>query len=249
MNKLERTLGLFFVPLIWFVSADIYMLVSPALLPPLKNVGGKLYFLLHSQQLHQDILATFSRWSMGFVSGALSGTLCGLLLGLSKKAMRYSEFTIEFFRSMPVTAIFPLFLMIFGIGDESKIAMAFLPSFLLMIVNTTYGVTLAEPLRRKVARSFGATNFQIFSKIVLMDALPQIFVGLRLALAQSLIVTVVSEMFIGTDYGLGQRVYDSYLTNSIQTLYATLIILGTIGYVANRCMLLIESRTVFWTGK
>ena len=104
--------------------------------------------------------------------------------------------------------------------------------------------------RRKMAAVFGASKFQIFRLIIIiMDALPQIFVGLRLALAQSLIVTVVSEMFIGTDFGLGQRVYDSYLTNSVTTLYALLIVLGVIGYGANKLLVFLESRIVFWTGK
>ena len=71
----------------------------------------------------------------------------------------------------------------------------------------------------------------------------------RLSLAQSLIVTVVSEMFIGTDFGLGQRVYDSYLTNSVSTLYALLIVLGTLGYLANRLMVMGERRLVFWAGR
>ena len=74
---------------------------------------------------------------------------------------------IEFFRAMPVTAIFPLFLLFFGLGDGSKIAMAFFPTFLLMLINTYYGVVLASPERRNMAVVFGATPTQVFKYIVL----------------------------------------------------------------------------------
>jgi ABC-type nitrate/sulfonate/bicarbonate transport system permease component len=125
--------------------------------------------------------------------------------------------------------------------------MAFTPTFLLMLVNTSYGVTLSDRTRRKMALVFGATPIQIFIKVIAMDALPQIFVGLRLALTQSLIVTVVSEMFIGTEFGLGQRVFDSYLTSSLSSLYALLIILGLFGYFTNKLLMLVERKVVFWT--
>jgi NitT/TauT family transport system permease protein len=189
------------------------------------------------------------RWAIGFSLGVSTGILLGLILGLSTRLRSFFEFPLEFCRSLPITAIFPLFLIVFGIDDPSKIAMAFTPTFLLMAVNTSYGVLLTDPTRRRMAAVFGATRFQTFGKIIVMDALPQVFVGLRLALTQSLIVVVVSEMFIGTDYGLGQRVYDSYLTNSVSTLYALLIVLGVIGYLFNRVLLFAEARFVFWAGK
>lgn len=245
----ERTLGILILPLFWFISQDLLSLMSPILFPSLSDVSRRLFTILQNGSLASDFIYTVCRWLIGFSLGVIAGVVFGLFLGVSETAKRISEFPVEFMRSMPVTAIFPLFLIIFGIGDESKIAMAFTPTFLLMTVNTMYGVAYAEPLRRKMAKVFGASRWQIFTKIVAKDALPQIFVGLRLSLAQSLIVTVVSEMFIGTDFGLGQRVYDSYLTNSITTLYALLIVLGTLGYLANRVMLFTEKRILFWTGK
>lgn len=209
----------------------------------------RLYSLITSGTISQDLFATMYRWAIGFSLGVSTGILVGLLLGISSGIRSFLEFPLEFFRSMPITAIFPLFLIVFGVDDSSKIAMAFTPTFLLIVVNTSYGVLLTDPTRRRMAAVFGARTFQTFRKIIVMDALPQIFVGLRLALSQSLIVVVVSEMFIGTDFGLGQRVYDSYLTNSVSTLYALLIVLGVIGYLFNRMLLFAEARFVFWAGK
>ncbi len=245
-NYLQTLLGILIIPFIWFICADVLTLVNAALLPSLISVLRRFADLIGSGSIFADLGATVLRWLTGFSLGVFTGVLTGLILGLSPALMRTMQFPIEFFRAMPVTAIFPLFLIVFGIGDSSKIAMAFTPTFLLMTVNTSYGVTLAETLRRKMARVFGASSIQIFFRIVTMDALPQIFVGLRLSLSLSLVVTVVSEMFIGTDFGLGQRVYDSYLTNSVTTLYALLIALGLLGYFANQLMMFLERKAVFW---
>ena len=248
-TKIYTVIGVLIIPAAWLLCADLLELASPVLLPPLTSVISRLGKIIENGSLITDLYNTTYRWAVGFTLGVILGILLGLVLGISTRIRAALDFPIEFFRTMPVTAIFPLFLIIFGIDDPSKIAMAFTPTFLLMVVNTTYGVTLADPTRRKMAQVFGANRFQIFKNIVAMDALPQIFLGLRLALTQSLIVTVVSEMFIGTDYGLGQRVYDSYLTNSITTLYALLIVLGLIGYFANKVLVTIEKRMIFWTGK
>ena len=243
----EALFGLAIIPFTWWIVADWLQLVNPLLLPSLQSVLVKLGRILSSGSLLIDLKFTLWRWIVGFSFGAVAGILSGLVLGYSRRGIALFEFPIEFLRALPVTAIFPLYLIIFGVGDSAKIAMAFTPTYLLMLINTTYGVTLAEPTRRKMAKVFGATKFQIFRYVITFDALPQIFIGLRLAVSLSLVVTVVSEMFIGTDFGLGQRVYDSYLTNSVTTLYALLIVLGVLGYLLNKFVIVIGRRVVFWS--
>lgn len=241
--------GIFLSLLTWYLFADVLVVSSPMLLPPVTKVFLKLYLLFSTGTLVTDLVATLYRWSIGFFLGPFTGVSLGLLIGSSKTIYSIVEIPLEFLRSLPVTAIFPLFLLVFGIGDESKIAMAFLPTCLLVLVNTAYGVLYASPERRRMAKSFGATPLQIFSRITIFEAIPQIFIGLRLAVSLSLVVTVVSEMFIGTDFGLGQRVYDSYLTSAVTTLYAVLIVLGVLGYLSNKVLLFIEKRYIFWAGR
>jgi NitT/TauT family transport system permease protein len=233
----------------WFGVADIFKLCAPQLLPPLVLVLQRLIEIIINGSLATDMWATLFRWIVGFTSGTIGGILLGLFLGLHPRVYKMFEFPIEFIRTMPVTAIFPLFLIVFGIGDASKIAMAFTPTFLLMLVSAASGVLNASQSRIIMAKVFGATQWQIFWKIVVFETLPQIFIGLRLALSLSLIVTVVSEMFIGSSNGLGQRIYDSYLTSDSITLYAVLIVLGVLGFVLNKFVVKIEKRFVFWSGR
>ena len=245
---LQKYSGLIFLIGLWVLITDLG-LASPILLPSLEVVLTKLYTMAMGGKLHPDVLATLMRFFSGLFLGAVLGAFAGLILGVMPKLYSALELPIEFFRSLPVTAIFPLFLMIFGIGDASKIAMAFLPSFLIMLINAAYGVKHAAPERLRMARVFGASPRQCFFQVTLLEALPQIFIGLRLALSTALIVTVVAEMFIGTEKGLGQRIYDSYLTSATPTLYAILIVLGLMGYWLNKIILWIENRFIFWAAR
>jgi len=249
MHRLESLFGFLFFILLWLLAVDVFNFVNPILLPPLHDVIARLGQLITNGSLARDFLATFMRWAYGFGMGATLGVAAGLALGVAPRIYRILEGPLEFFRAMPVTAIFPLFLILFGIGDASKIAMAFLPTFLLMLINASYGVAHASPERRRAVQVFGATRWQIFRYVVFFEALPQIFIGFRLALSLSLIVTIVSEMFIGTDTGLGQRIYDSYLTSSVTTIYALLLVVGTLGYLVNKASMLLEKRFIFWAGR
>lgn len=241
--------GTVFLLFLWWLCSDWMHWINPFLLPPLESILPKLQKLVFAGIILPDLQATCYRWAAGFFLGTLSGLLIGLVLGISPRIYRAFELPIEFFRAMPVTAIFPLYLVFLGIGDESKIAMAFTPTFLLMLINAAYGVSHSPHSRQHMAKVFGATHWQIFRKIIFFDALPQIFIGLRHAVSLSLIVTVVSEMFIGTELGLGQRVYDSYLTNQTPTLYALLILLGIMGYLMNKLVITIEKKFIFWAGR
>jgi NitT/TauT family transport system permease protein len=139
--------------------------------------------------------------------------------------------------------------MIFGIGSLSKIAIAVFISFWVVLVNSAYGVIYSSKTRAKVSKSFGATPWQVFRDVTIKEALPQIFVGIKTAISLSLIVVVVSEMFIGSTTGLGQKIYDSYVTYESANLYAWLIVTGLLGYALNKLFGIFEKRTVHWVGK
>ena len=186
---------------------------------------------------------------MGYATGCLVGVPLGLLVGSSLRLYRSTLPLLDFFRSLPVTALFPLFLLLFGIGEEAKIAMAFASTVFVVALNSAYGVLQAQRARIKAARVFGASRWQIFRWVIFFEALPQTLVGMRTTLSLSLIVVIVSEMFIGTKWGLGQRIYDAYTVNLTEELYAVLLVTGLLGYLSNRLFMAIETRLVFWTGK
>lgn len=234
--------------ILWWILTK-FGFANSFLLPSPEDTFSRLFELFSSGEVFNDINLTFYRWSIGYLLGCIVGIPLGILMGYSEKVYKSSEFLIEFFRSLPVTAMFPLFLLMFGIGDSSKIAMTFTATVFIIIINSAYGVTQTKKTRIKAAKTFGATNFQIFTNVVFYESLPHTLIGMRTTLSLSLIVVIVSEMFIGTQYGLGQRIYDAYTRNSVDELYAVIVLLGIIGYFSNKLFMYIETKIAFWTGK
>lgn len=234
--------------LIWWLVTNLN-LVNPLFLSKPGETFIKFFQLIQTGKVLPDLWATFYRTLIGFGIATLIGVPIGIILGSSKKLYYSLELVIDFFRSLPATALFPLFLLVFGIGDAAKIAIGIFVCAWIIIVNSAYGVLHSPKTRMKLAQIFKATKLQIFKDITFFEALPQIFVGLRLSISIALIVVVVAEMFIGTKIGLGQRIFDAHLTYRTTELYAVILLAGLLGYILNKLFLLIEKRVLHWTGK
>ena len=233
---------------LWYLVTSL-KLVPPLLVPSPTATFRRLVGLFLHEHLTSDIGATAWRWGCGYILGCLIGVPFGLFIGNSRKVYAASYPTLDFFRSLPVTALFPLFLLLFGIGDSAKIAMAFSAALFVVILNCAYGALQAKETRLRAARVFGASEGQVFRWVVFFEALPQTLSGMRTSLSLCLVVVIVSEMFIGTQLGLGQRVFDAYTVNDTEKLYAVLVLIGLLGYLINRGFVWAQTRIVFWTGK
>ena len=234
--------------LTWALVAKLGLVDSFFLPDPFATIG-QLGKLIGSGSILADLYATLERVVFAFGISVALGLPLGLLLGRSEKLYRSLEFIIDFFRSTPSTALFPLFLLVFGITDKSKIAVAAFASMLIIIFNTAYGVIHAKKSRLLAAKIMGASKAQIFRWILFWESLPQTFIGLRSAVSLSLVLIIVTEMFIGTESGLGRRIIDSQITYEIKTMYAVILLSGIVGYFLNLLFLAVEKRVLHWSGK
>ncbi len=247
MIKARRIITLVVFFLLWFIVSKL-SLVKPIFLPPLADVFVSLGGLLFSIVGLLDILFTLKRAIIAFIIGASIAIPLGITLGSFKGVYESLEWFIDFFRSVPVTAMFPLFLIFFGFGDSSKIAMAAWASGFIILVNTIHGVWNAKKDRRIMALTKRATPFQILTKITLPETFPFIFAGMRIGISWNLIVVIVAEMFIGTSYGLGHRIYDASVMFDTPAVIAGIAIVGLIGFFTNRLIVMLERRIVHWSG-
>lgn len=245
---LYTALTIFVVLVLWSLLS-FSGIVNKLLLPTPLEVFVKLADLMGSGQILPDVAATLYRTISAFLIGSAIGVAVGLIMGYYKKVYDSLEFIVDFFRSIPATALFPLFLLFFGIGDEAKIAVVVFATSFIVIVNTMYGVRHRSRVRTQFARTLKITGFNLFRKVILPDAAPHIFAGLRIAISISLIVVVVTEMFIGTNFGLGRRIIDSQLVYNIPEMYAAIILTGIIGYLINWFVLYFERKKIHWSGK
>ncbi|TAK57205.1 ABC transporter permease [Patescibacteria group bacterium] len=238
-------IGITIFLLLWALIL-IFGIIDTFFLPTPLQVLTSLKNLFVSGKLIQDTAMTLARVGASLLIALGVGVPTGLLLGRFEKMYHSVEFIIDFFRSTPATALFPLFLVVFGIGEISKVALASFAATLIVIFNTAYGVMHAPKYRRVTAELLGATHRQIFWHVIIRESLPQLLVGIRNAVSWVLAVVVVTEMFIGTNTGLGRRIIDSSITYDISGMYASILVVGLIGYLLNALLLLIHKRYVHW---
>lgn len=229
--------------------ADSIGLVNPFFLPPPLDVAKQIVPLFVEGNILHDILATFLRLCVAFAISVSVGIPVGLLMGASQKVCDSLEFLVDFLRSIPGTALIPLFIFFFGVGDEAKVAIGAFAAMLVIIINSMYGVSHGSRARRMASRTMKVSPLRGFFQVILPDALPQIFVGLRLGLSICTVLIIVSEMFLGTTAGLGHRIYDAELLYRVEEMYFCIIITGVFGYLLNRLAVLGERRIVHWAGK
>jgi NitT/TauT family transport system permease protein len=241
-------LGPIIVLILWQI-VSMLGLIDPFFLPGPIDTFKEMIIMFGSGTVFYDILATLWRTILAFSIAVIIGLPIGLLLGESEKIYRSLEFVIDFFRSLPPLAVFPLFLLIFGITDTSKVAVTVFGSALIIIFNTSYGVINAKKVRILAAKVMGATKGQIFKWIIFWECLPQTFIGLRSAISFSLLAIIVTEMFIGTKMGLGKLIVDSQLVYNIKAMYAAIILAGVLGYLLNHLLLFIEKKYIHWSSR
>ena len=241
-------IGVIVLLAVW--SFTVWMrIVDPVLLPsPIATFKAMWAGMFHGK-LGIDFLKTVERTIYSTMIAAVIAIPLGILLGSSEKIYRSVEFLIDFFRSTPASAMFPLFLVLFGVGDETKISVAAFGAALVILFNVAYGVMNARKTRLLAARVMGASRVRVLFDVMLLESLPQTFVGLRNGVSLALVIIVVAEMFIGSQDGIGHSVFEAQQMFEMPRMYAAIFAAGALGYGLNLVFLLIERRFVHWSGK
>ena len=251
MKRLEPLLpviGVIALIVLWYVAVWLRA-VDPVLLPSPTEAFRALWKGMNGGKLGADFLKTVERTTLATLIAAGMAIPLGILLGASEKFYRSVEFVIDFFRSTPASAMFPLFLVVFGVGDKTKISVAAFGAFLVILFNVAYGVMNARKTRLLAAKVMGASRLRVLTDVTLLESLPQTFIGLRNGVSLALVIVVVAEMFIGSTDGLGQRVFESQQLFAMPDMYAAIFAAGALGYGLNLLFLIVERRFVHWSGK
>jgi sulfonate transport system permease protein len=229
--------------------ADWQQWVDPVLLPSPAATFKALWRGMNGGALGLDFAKTVYRTAAATLIAAVIAIPLGIVLGSAEKLYRSFEFVIDFFRSTPASAMFPLFLVLFGVGDETKISVAAFGAILVILFNVAYGVMNARKTRLLAAKVMGASRIRVLFDVMLLESLPQTFVGLRNGVSLALVIIVVAEMFIGSQDGLGHSVFEAQQLFDMPRMYAAIFAAGALGYGLNLLFLLIERRFVHWAGK
>jgi sulfonate transport system permease protein len=239
-------------PLLLFIVWDVVVrfgFIKAILLPAPADTLAALVTGLAGGPLLLDFAVTVKRTLQAFAIAGVVGVPLGVVLGSNEKAYRSVEFLIDFFRSTPSSALIPLFLLIFGVSDVNKVAIAAFGAFLIVVFNSAYGVINARKQRVMAAKVMGASRWQTFRDVLIWESLQPSFVGLRSAVSMALVIVIVAEMFIGSENGLGHRIIDAQQVLNVKSMYAAILSAGALGYALNVLFLLAERRIVHWSGR
>ena len=178
--------------------------------------------LARSGELPRHWSATVARLLAGFLLGAVPAVMVGVWLGVSQTSRRTLDPFIAALHAVPKIAAYPLFLIVFGLGEKSKVAVIAVSTFFPLAINTTAGVHQVPPVYFEVARNYGASPLRTFWRVVLPGSLPLILTGARIAMTLSLLLTVAVEI-VGSKSGLGYLVWLSWETLQVANLYVGLM--------------------------
>ena len=222
--------------------------VTDALLPYFSRpslIAAKLYGLLTHQDIYRHISVTLAEITMGYALGAVIGLSLGFILGRSQFLSAALQPYIIGLYSIPKIALAPVFIVWLGLGIASKVAVVFVASFFLVFFNTYSGlISINEELVR-LARLMGASWPQTVTRVILPAAAPQIFLGLRTAVPYAVIGAVIGE-YIGSSEGLGYFILYASQTYDAAALFAGIIILVAIVFLANFGLTWLEGRVIRW---
>lgn len=220
-------------------------LVEPAFLPPFSNVLQTLWGLVQSGQLAEHVWASLSRSLVGFGAAIAISVPLGLAIGSSPRIYDFLNPLLEVFRNTAALALLPVFILLLGIGESSKIAIVMYVCSWSILLNTIGGVRSVDPLLIKSARTMGLGKAALLRKVTLPAALPTIFVGIRLAGSSSLLVLVAAEM-VGAKAGLGYLIQYSQYNFQIPQMYAGIITTTALGLAFAKALLALERRCTAW---
>ncbi|MEU8366479.1 ABC transporter permease [Micromonospora tulbaghiae] len=243
-RALHRSAALLALAAIW-ETVPRAGLVDRVFLPPLSEVLAAWWELLRSGQLADHVGASLTRSLTGLALAVVTAIPLGLLIGWYRPLADLLSPLLEVFRNTAALALLPVFVLILGLGETSKIALVVYACSWPILLNTVAGVKGVDPLLIRSARSMGLNHLRLFQKVILPAAVPTVFTGVRLAGAYSILVLVAAEM-VGAKAGLGYLVNYAQYNFAIPDMYAGIITISAIGLVVNQLLVAGERRFSTW---
>lgn len=207
--------------------------------------GGTPETFWTTDALTIDVWGSVSRMLIGFALGTIFGILLGTAIGRSRVMRETVNPIIEFLRSIPATAVLPLFIILLGGNNGMRIAFIAYGVMWFIIINTAAGVSSVHKTPIEMGQIFKLSRAAVLWRIVLPAALPKIFAGLRIALTGSLLLSVVSEFVLAKD-GIGLQLIIAQGRFMLLDMWAWMILLALIGFLANYILTLVENRVIRW---
>ena len=219
-------------------------LINPALLPTPHAVLGKFWDLLHDR-LPLDIWMSTQRVFIGVALGIVVAVPVGFVLGWYRSVRTFIDPVINFFRALPPIALIPLVIVYFGIGEGAKVVILFYASFFAGVIVMYEGIAQISPIYVRVARTLGATDGEIFRKVIVPLTVPHMLTALRVALGVAWATLVASEL-IAARQGLGALIQNASSFFQLDIIYVGIICIGFVALLMDLALRVVARRFLSW---
>ena len=227
LERLTTTAIVLFTILLWETLSRMG-LISKIIFPAPSFIASEFIKDLLAGKFTKDTLLSVTRMGLGMLTGTSLGLLLGLVMGWIPSVRRTLDPIVAFLHPIPKMTLLPMVLIIFGLGEQSRIFMIALGGFFPMLVNTMFGVRQIHPTYYDVVKNYGGNSWDIFRKVVFRGSLPYMISGLRLSFKTALTTGIGIEMVFGTT-GLGAALWLSWETMRLWKLYSIIFIIAMIG--------------------
>jgi NitT/TauT family transport system permease protein len=231
------------IVLLWY-AIHYSGLVNPALVPTPHAVAAE-FLVLVRQRLPQDVWMSTQRVFLGVTFGILLAVPVGFVLGWYREVRRFIDPLLNFFRALPPIALIPLVIVYFGIGETAKVVILFYASFFAGVIVMYEGIAQISPIYVRVARTLGATDDEIFVKVIVPLAVPHMLTALRVALGVAWATLVASEL-IAAQLGLGSLIQNAAAFFQLDIIYVGIICIGFIALAMDLALRAVARRLVAW---
>lgn len=230
--------------LLWELGVRLGML-DARYFPAPSKVFITLLSGIESGVLWTNTVSTLTRLFWGMLLGGVPALLLGVGMGLYRPLRAVLDPLVAATYPIPKSAIFPLILLIFGLGEVSKIVMVAIGVFYPVIINSTAGVLEISKVHLDVGRNYGANRWQVFRTIALPGAMPLIMTGLKLGVGLGLILITIAEM-VGAKSGLGYMLWNAWEVLSVETMYVGLLVIALLGFLFSLALTELERWLLPW---
>ena len=245
IGKWLRRYGAVLLFLLGWQLASQFELVDPSVIPTFTKVVAAMASGFIDGVLLSNMLVSLGRSGIAFGITVAVAIPLGLFMGSFRRFEEVTDSLLQLFRQTSALAIYPVFILLLGLGETSKITIICWAAFFPVLLNTISGVKLVDRRLIEMARVFGASRAEVFKRVVLPAATPAIFVGLRLSATISLLLLVAAEM-IGAKKGLGFLIINSQYNFQIPLMFAAIVLLAIIGLVVNYTLLVLQNWLCRW---
>lgn len=220
-------------------------LIDVRFFPPPTDILAQMAALMSTGELWEHLFASLRRLFIGFWVGLVPALILGVVMGLSRPVRAAIGPLVSGTYPIPKSALLPLILLIFGLGETSKVVMVAIGVFYPVVLNTVTGVMQVAPIYYDVSSNFGASRWQVFKTVAVPGAMPNIMTGVELGAGLGLILIAIAEM-IGAQSGLGFMIWNAWQLYSVETMYVGLLVIAVIGYALSLLLAEVSRRLMPW---